>query len=107
VQKEAVLAAKRAIVTVEERVRSLDAPPNACVLPSWIVTAVCEVPRGATPSYAHGYYERDNMFYRAWDRISRDRERFTAWVDQNIRNTRDFAEYLKMQSDAKVLAAPQ
>ena len=85
VQKEAVLAAKRAIVTVEERVRSLDAPPNACILPSWAVTAVCEVPRGATPSYAHGYYERDNVFYRAWDEISRNRERFTAWVEQRIR----------------------
>jgi len=99
VQKEAVLSAKRAIVTVEERVRSLDAPPNACVLPNWVVTAVCEVPCGASPSYAHGYYERNNRFYRAWDQISKDRERFLAWVQRNIRNTRDFAEYLRLQGD--------
>jgi len=76
VQKEAVLAAKRAIVTVEERVQTLDAAPNACVLPSWIVRAVCGEPHGATPSYTHGYYERDNAFYRAWEKISRDREQF-------------------------------
>jgi glutaconate CoA-transferase subunit A len=99
VQKEAVLAAKRAVVTVEQRVHSLDAPPNACILPGWVVTAVCEVPRGATPSYAHGYYERDNAFYRAWDRISRDRELFTAWVKQNIFGTETFDDYLSLQRD--------
>src|SRR5205085_3076681 len=60
VQKEAVLAAKRAIVTVEEIVDELNAPPNACVLPSWTLAAVCHVPGGARPSYAHGYYDRDN-----------------------------------------------
>ena len=98
VQKEAVLAARRSIVTVEERVRSLEAPPNACILPHWVVTAVCEAPRGATPSYAHGYYQRDNRFYQAWDEISRDRERFNAWVEEFILNTRDFAEYLALQA---------
>jgi len=100
VQKEAVLAAKRAIVTVEERVASLDAPANACILPSWVVTAICEVPRGATPSYAHGYYERDNVFYQEWDEISHERERFTEWVERNILATESFDEYLKMQSRA-------
>ena len=107
VQKEAVLAATRAIVTVEERVRSLDAPPNACILPGWVVTAVCEVPRGATPSYAHGYYDRDNVFYRAWDRISRERDRFTAWIDQHIHQAQDFAEYLRLQGDQRVQAVYQ
>ena len=58
--------------------------------PHWVVTAVCEVPSGATPSYAHGYYERDNVFYRAWDRISRDREKFNAWIKQHILNTNNF-----------------
>jgi len=105
VQKEAVLAAQRSIVTVEERVRTLDAPPNACVLPSWTVTAVCEVPRGATPSYAHGYYERDNAFYRAWDGISRERERFRAWTDEHIVRTRDFNEYLRVQNDPGIQVA--
>ncbi len=107
VQKEAVLAAKRAIVTVEERVRTLDAPPNACILPSWVVASVCEVPRGATPSYAHGYYERDNSFYRAWDGISRDRERFSAWLNRHVHKTQDFKEYLSLQNDPKVQAVYQ
>jgi len=106
VQKEAVLSAKRSIVTVEERVPSLDAPPNACILPHWVVTAVCEVPRGATPSYAHGYYERDNAFYRAWDRVSRDRERFGAWL-QYVLRPKDFEEYLDLQRDPQVQAVYQ
>jgi glutaconate CoA-transferase subunit A len=101
VQKEAVLAAKRAIVTVEKRVDALDAPPNACVLPNWVVSAVCEVPSGATPSYAHGYYERDNLFYRAWDEISRDREQFVKWIKRSILDTPDFAGYLRLQSEAR------
>ena len=104
VQKEAALAARRTIVTVEERVESLDAWPNACVLPSWAVSAVCEAPRGATPSYAHGYYERDNLFYRAWDGISRDRERFTAWINRQILETKDFAEYMKLHNEARAQA---
>jgi glutaconate CoA-transferase subunit A len=104
VQKEAVLSARRAIVTVEERVRSLDAPPNACVLPAWVVTAVCEVPKGATPSYAHGYYDRDNIFYQAWDRISRDRHSFQAWLDRNIFGTENFSDYLTLQSDPRAQA---
>jgi glutaconate CoA-transferase subunit A len=97
VQKEAVLAAKRSVVTVEERVKSLDAAPNACIVPSWVVTAVCEVPRGATPSYAHGYYERDNRYYKAWDNISREREVFEAWIQRNILETQDHAEFLRLQ----------
>lgn len=100
VQKEAVLAARKAIVTVEERVASLDAPPNACILPGWVVTAVCHVPRGATPSYAHGYYERDNAFYRSWDGISRDRDQFASWIDRNILRTQGFEEYLQLQEAA-------
>jgi glutaconate CoA-transferase subunit A len=107
VQKEAVLAAKRVIVTVEERVRALDAPPNACILPNWVVSAVCEVPRGATPAYAHGYYERDNVFYKNWDVISRDRDRFLAWIDRHILKTKDFAEYLHLGSDSGVQTVPQ
>jgi glutaconate CoA-transferase, subunit A len=94
VQKEAVLSAKRAIVTVEEIVDNLDPWPNACVLPHWVVDAVCEVPRGSTPSYAHGYYARDNYFYKVWDSISRTRESFTAWVDRHIHGVADFNEYL-------------
>lgn len=87
VQKEAALAAKKVIVTVEEIVERLDAAANACVLPSWVVSAVAHVPRGAHPSYAHDYYERDNRFYQEWDEISRDRERFNAWLDRYVHGT--------------------
>lgn len=78
VQKEAVLAAKRAIVTVEEIVDALEAPPNAVVLPSWVIDAVCLVPGGAHPSFAQGYSRRDNRFYKEWDPISRERDTFLA-----------------------------
>ena len=93
IQKEAVLAAKRAIVTVEEIVDKLDAPMNACVLPHWVVQRVCEVPGGAHPSYAHGYYKRDNAFCKAWDGISRNRETFLAWMQKHVLGTADFGEF--------------
>jgi glutaconate CoA-transferase subunit A len=85
VQKEAILAAKRSVVTVEEVVEEFGAiSPNAVILPAWTVTAIAVVPGGAYPSYAHGYYDRDNAFYIAWDRISRDREAFSAWIKANV-----------------------
>jgi glutaconate CoA-transferase subunit A len=84
VQKEAVLASKCAIVTVEEIVDRLEPPPNACVLPSWVVSAVCLAPGGAYPSYAQGYYDRDNRFYQLWDQISRSREEFLSWMKLNV-----------------------
>jgi glutaconate CoA-transferase, subunit A len=103
VQKEAALAAKKVIVTVEEIVDSLDAPVNACVLPAWIVSCVCHVPGGAHPSYAHGYYKRDNAFCKAWDGISRERETFLAWMNRHILSTADFAEYRRsIEADSKV-----
>jgi glutaconate CoA-transferase subunit A len=93
IQKEAVLAAKRALVTVEEIVDRLDAPMNACVLPHWVIQRVCLVPGGAHPSYAHGYYKRDNAFCKAWDGISRSRETFQAWMQKHVLDTADFAEF--------------
>jgi glutaconate CoA-transferase subunit A len=84
VQKEAVLAAKRSLVTVEEVVEELDPRPGGVVLPAWAVTRVAEVPRGAHPSYAHDYYDRDNGYYREWDAIASDRERFQAWVRDEV-----------------------
>jgi glutaconate CoA-transferase subunit A len=88
VQKEVVLASRRAIVTVEEVVDVLRPPsPNAVVLPHWTIAAVVAAAGGARPSYAHGYYGRDNAAYAAWDAISRDREAFLAWVDEHILGT--------------------
>ena len=104
VQKEAVLAAKRSIVTVEEIVPCLTPRPGGVVLPSWVVGAVALAPGGAHPSYAHGYYERDNDFYVAWDPISRDRDRFQAWMERHVLGTADITEYRSSLS-AEVAAA--
>lgn len=93
--KEAGMAATKLIVTVEEIVEELEAPMNTLVLPHWIVSAVACVPGGAYPSYAQGYYARDNAFYQAWDDLARDREGFTAWIDRHVRGTGDHADFLR------------
>ena len=87
VQKEAVLAARRSVVTVEEIVEALDPRPGAVVLPEWTVGYVAAVPGGAHPSYAMGYTSRDNDFYIAWDAISRDRDTFSRWLDEHVHGT--------------------
>ena len=84
IQKEVVLGSSRSIVTVEEIVERLDPRPNAVFLPGWTITAVSVAPRGAHPSYAHGYYDRDNAFYVRWDEISRDRDRFLEWMRRHV-----------------------
>jgi glutaconate CoA-transferase subunit A len=93
IQKEAVLAAKHAIVTVEEIVDAFEPRENAMILPHWALAAVCAVPGGAHPSYAHGYYARDNAFCKAWDAIARDRATFAAWMERHVMQTSDFAEF--------------
>jgi glutaconate CoA-transferase subunit A len=93
IQKEAALAARRAIVTVEEVVDRFEPRPFQIVLPSVAVDAVAVVPRGAHPSYADGYYDRDNAFYGAWDEVSRDRDRFTDWMERHVLGVEDFAEH--------------
>ncbi|MDX8466967.1 CoA transferase subunit A [Mesorhizobium sp. VK23B] len=85
IQKEAVLAARRAVVTVEEVVDNFDdLHPNLTVLPSWTIAAIAVVPGGSHPSYTHGYYERDNAAYLEWDEIAADRDRFQAWIRKNV-----------------------
>jgi glutaconate CoA-transferase subunit A len=85
VQKEAVLAARRSIVTVEEIVDDFGPRNrNAVILPSWTITAIAEVPGGAFPSYAQGYYKRANAFYKAWDPIAKERDTFLAWMKENV-----------------------
>jgi glutaconate CoA-transferase subunit A len=93
-QKEAALAAKKLLVTVEDIVERLDAPMNAIVLPHFCVTAIARVPGGAWPSYAQGYYPRDNGFYQAWDAIARERELFESWIAVHVRGSRDHAGFL-------------
>jgi glutaconate CoA-transferase subunit A len=85
IQKEAVLAARCAVVTVEEMVDDFGPrSANAVILPSWSIRAVALAPGGARPSYAHGYYPRDNAFYLAWDEIARERNTFRAWMEENV-----------------------
>lgn len=85
VQKEAVLAAHRAVVTVETIVDDFSGVhPNACVLPHWTIDAICHVPGGAHPSYAQGFYDRDNAAYVEWDEIAADRDRFTQWMHSHV-----------------------
>lgn len=96
VQKEAVLGAKRSIVTVEEIVDEFEGTgPNAVILPHWTVGYIAVVPGGAHPSYAHGYYTRDNGFYKMWDEVSRDRDSFRAWIKQHVLEggPQDFARH--------------
>jgi len=96
VQKEAVLASKRSVVTVEEIVDELPARSlNAVVLPTWIVGHVAAVPGGAFPSYAQGFYSRNNAFYKQWDNIARERETFLAWMRENVldKGPEAFAQY--------------
>ena len=94
IQKEAVLSAKRCIITVEEIVDEFDPHPHQIILPSIAVDAIAVVPGGAYPSYAHGYYPRDNAFYEAWDDIARDRETFQEWMEKHVLGTEDFSEHL-------------
>jgi glutaconate CoA-transferase, subunit A len=84
VQKEAVLAATRSLVTVERIVDSLQPRAGALLIPGWTVDAVAEAPGGAWPSYSLGITRRDNDFYRAWDSISRDRDTFRDWIDKRV-----------------------
>jgi len=93
VQKETVLASARSIVTVEEIVPALEPRPGGVVIPSWAITAVSPAPGGAHPSYAHGFYDRDNAFYARWDEISRDRTRFQEWMQRHVLDTADVLEY--------------
>jgi glutaconate CoA-transferase, subunit A len=84
VQKEAVLASERSLVTVERIVDELELKPGAIVIPEWVITAVAEAPGGSRPSYSLGITDRDNDFYKFWDKLSRDREQFTEWMQENI-----------------------
>jgi glutaconate CoA-transferase subunit A len=92
--REAAMAASKLIVTVEDIVDALPPSMNGIVLPHWIVTAIAHCPGGAYPSYAHGFYARDNAFYQQWDAIARDRETFLAWMREHVLGTADHAGFL-------------
>jgi glutaconate CoA-transferase, subunit A len=103
VQKEAVLASKRSLVTVEEIVDDFGPRSfNTMILPHWTVGAIVQVPGGAYPSYAQGYYKRDNAFYLAWDKIARERESFLAWMQANVleKGPEVFADHVRRRRAA-------
>ena len=94
-QKEAAFAAKRVIVTVEEIVDDevIRADPNRTIIPGLIVSAVCHVPHCAHPSYAQGYYDRDNPFYLEWDEVSLETSAVKRWLDEWVYGVKDRDEY--------------
>jgi glutaconate CoA-transferase subunit A len=85
VQKEAVLASRRSLVTVERIVEQLEPRPGGVVIPGWVIDAVALAPGGSQPSYSLDITDRDNEFYKRWDLISRERESFDAWIDEHVR----------------------
>jgi glutaconate CoA-transferase, subunit A len=99
--REAALAARAVLFTVEEQVETLDAPMNATVIPHWVVTAAAVVKGGAWPSYAQGYYPRDNAFYQQWDDIARERESFRAWMEHHVLGTADHRAFLQRLGEGR------
>lgn len=101
VQKEAAFASHRVIVVVEELVDEsvIRADPNRTLIPGLIVDAVVVEPFGAHPSYAQGYYDRDNTFYVEWDTIAREASSLTAWLDEWVFGVPDRAAYVVKWGD--------
>lgn len=96
-QRDAAFAARRVILTAEEIVppEVLRDDPNRTLIPGFVVSAVAEVPWGAHPSYAQGYYDRDRAFYLEWDGIARDPDRLRAWLDTWVYGVGDRAAYVE------------
>ncbi len=94
-QKEAAFAAKHVILTAEEIVDEdvIRSDPNRTMIPEFIVDAVCHVPHAAHPSYTQGYYDRDNAFYLAWDKISETPEAVQSYLDEWVYGVKDRHEY--------------
>jgi glutaconate CoA-transferase, subunit A len=94
-QKEAAFAGKRVILTTEEIVDEaiIRSDPNRTVIPDFIVDAICPVPYACHPSYAQGYYDRDNAFYLEWDEVSKSRESVKSYLDEWVFGVKDRAEY--------------
>lgn len=94
-QKEVAFAAKNVIITAEEIVDEsvIRSDPNRTLIPELIVSAVCHVPHCAHPSYTQGYYDRDNVFYLNWDKISEDPAAVKAWLNEWVYGVKDADEY--------------
>ena len=101
-QKEVAFAAKRVIVVVEEVVEeaTIRRDPNRTLIPGAIVDAVVEEPFGCHPSFAQGYYDRDNRFYLEWDAIAKDPETLAAWLDEWVYGLENHRAYVEKFGDA-------
>jgi glutaconate CoA-transferase subunit A len=111
-QKEAAFAARRVVLTCEEIVDEavIRSDPNRTLIPGFIVSAVCHVPFCAHPSYTQGYYDRDNAFYLAWDRLSESPQAVQAYLDEWVYGVQDRAEYwdrLGKEVRERLRVAPQ
>jgi glutaconate CoA-transferase subunit A len=107
VQREAAFASRRVIVVVEQLVPEaiIRADPNRTIIPGMIVDAVVVEPWGAHPSYAQGYYDRDNDFYVSWDHVSRDPVKLQAYLDEWVYGVADRNEYVRRQPALERLTA--
>ena len=96
-QKEAAFAARNVILTAEEIVDEsvIRSDPNRTMIPAIIVDAVCHVPYSCHPSYAQGYYDRDNDFYLRWDELSDSAPAVDSWLDEWVYGVKDRDEYWK------------
>ena len=109
-QKEAAFAAKKVILTAEEIVDEsvIRSDPNRTMIPGLIVSAVCHVPYACHPSYAQGYYDRDNEFYLAWDKISESPEDVKKYLDEWVYGVKDRDEYWqKLGAQERLKVTPQ
>jgi len=96
-QKEAAFAAKKVILTAEEIVDEsvIRSDPNRTMIPGIVVSAVCHTPFASHPSYSQGYYDRDNEFYLAWDKISESKELTQKYLDEWVYGVKDRNAYWK------------
>jgi glutaconate CoA-transferase subunit A len=101
-QKEAAFAADRVIVVVEEVVDEsvIRKDPNRTVIPGVVVDAVVEEPFACHPSFAQGYYDRDNAFYLAWDKIAKDPASLEAWLREWVHGLENHGEYVEKMGAA-------
>ena len=111
-QKEVAFASKSVIITAEEIVEEevIRSDPNRTIIPELIVKAVCHVPHCAHPSYTQGYYDRDNVFYLNWDKVSENRDTVNAWLDEWVFGVKDAAEYwqkLGPETHARLAVKPK
>ena len=97
VQKEAAFASRNTIVVAEEIVSEsvIRSDPNRTLIPGMIVSAVVHEPFGCHPSFAQGFYDRDNDFYVRWREISQNEALFTKYLEEWVYGLRDRGEYVR------------